>query len=436
MIYVFFSLCLVLIAIVIGSVFAPFRVSHPLHASRYYALARSRNFMLLGFIYFQLYGVAYYSVVDVDFGPYKFLDFERAVGVFVLYSSLFLVSFFAAYRVAYRKVEMPKVLHFQADPGIGVYWTIAVSIAILSLFLRFALYVPIAGPAINHWLSLGSAVACGVAAFAWGKNFFNPISVLVVGVTQGLGLLNTIITDFGRRNLFAQAIAVILCAWVSGCRSGRTKQTVITVLIMSVLGLTVMTAFTQARNDRTVERSSRLGFLFDDFSVEAMLQFVIPGDTAPASLWLIDSHPEDRGFEIEPLYSVRYFFWHYAPRSVFPDKPEPLSVRIPFMAKMEKVTLGLLTIGPGLMGHVAHDGGALAALLYGLIVGVMIGTLDKFLMTNVTSVFAVVAVVCAYAQLFGFPRGESPVFLGIAVIGLVGWVSLMTVVDHLTRRMS
>ena len=160
---------------------------------------------------------------------------------------------------------MPRSLVFESDPSLTLLWVPAIVIALLSLMLRFALVVPIVGPALNHWLSMGSAVACGLAAFAWGRSIANPVSIIVLGFTLSMGLINVILTDFGRRNLLAQAIAVLVCTWVAGCMHRRLKQTTVAVAIMAVAGMVLLTAFTTARNDRNAPRSDRLGFLFSDF---------------------------------------------------------------------------------------------------------------------------------------------------------------------------
>ena len=104
MIYLIFTGTIGLIAWILYAILSPIWRSDRTDLTRWQGLIRSRNFFLLGFIYFQLYGAAYFALLPWDFA--KLLpDFPRAgTFSFLPLRHTFSRQFF--YRLPYHRAQV------------------------------------------------------------------------------------------------------------------------------------------------------------------------------------------------------------------------------------------------------------------------------------------------------------------------------------------
>ncbi|MEM7625330.1 MAG: hypothetical protein AAF333_06855 [Planctomycetota bacterium] len=396
-------------------------------------LANLRNIFILGFCYFQFYGIIYPLWYD-DFGDYFVADAPRAAGRFVAYSFLYLVCFFLAYNWFFsrppKKIKPPT---FQADLPPVPLLIVAVTVGLAAYFARFSGYVPIFGPLLNHIFTASAAMSGCLAMYVIARNFVNPVlSLPAIGIIL-LSMFNTILADFGRRGLVGILGAAMWGLYFVRPQTFSSRKVWLVLVPAALIAMTIIGSFSQVRTERDTagQGGLRVNGIIKGLGWQALKSnFAVP-DTGIASLWLIDSRFEY--YEYQHMAGLKYFFLHFVPRSVMPDKDEPLSRRIPVEADKRGVALGIHTVGPGIVGHSAADGGFYAAVVYGVLMGLGIGWMDRMLLRNRHSCLAVAAIGSTLGQVVGLSRGDSAIFMGIILIGVIGNLIIMYVVDVFLR---
>lgn len=396
-------------------------------------IANLRNIFILGFCYFQFYGIIYPLWHD-DFGDYYVIDASRAAGRFVAYSFLYLVSFFAAYNWLFTKPpKRIKPPTFQADLPAVPLLIVAVAVGLGAYFARFSGYVPIFGPLLNHIFTASAAMSGCLAVYVIVRNFANPVLTLpAIGIIL-LSMFNTVLADFGRRGLVGILGAAMWGLYFVRPQTFASKTVWLKLAPVALVAMTIIGSFSQVRTERDTagQGAYRVQGIIKGLGWKALKSnFNVP-DTGIASLWLIDSRFEY--FEYEHMAGLQYFVLHLVPRTLMPDKAEPLSRRIPIEADRRGVALGIHTVGPGIVGHAAADGGFYAAVVYGVLMGLGLGWMDRILLRNRHSVLAVAAIGSSLGQVVGLSRGDSSIFMGIILIGVFGNLILMYVVDVFLR---
>lgn len=396
-------------------------------------IANLRNVFMLGFCYFQFYGIIYPLWYN-DFGDYYVMDPPRAAGRFVAYSLLYLVSFFLAYNWLFTKPpKNNKPPTFQAELPAVPLLVVAVAVGLGAYFARFSGYVPIFGPLLNHIFIASAAMSGCLAMYVIARNLANPVLTLPALFIILLSMFNTVLADFGRRGLIGILGAAMWGLYFVRPQTFASKTLWFKLAPLAIIAMTVIGSFSQVRTERDTagQGAYRVQEVIKGFGWKALKSnFAVP-DTGIASLWLIDSRFEY--FEYEHMAGLQYFVLHFVPRVIMPDKAEPLSRRIPYEADKRGVALGIHTVGPGVVGHSAADGGFYAAVVYGVLMGLGIGWMDRFLMRNRHSAFAVAAIGSSLGQVLGLARGDSSIFMGIILIGVIGNLLIMHVLDLLLR---
>lgn len=391
-----------------------------------------RNIFLAGFIYFQLYGAIYPLWINY-YQPYYISDPASAASRFVLYSLAFMSLFLGSYALLTPwLIRRHRGTAFQSSPPPRILASMALVLAIAAFYGRFSGAVPIVGPLINHMLVSTAAAATCLASVAIFASKFNPLYLALGAIVVLFSLINTTLAAFGRRGLVGVLGAIVVGAAFSSFRWNR-RLLLVLLPVLVIAGVFFVAAFSQIRGDLSTQGSlyERTVGIQENLSMESVFDLFNVPDTGVATLFLIDSRPDD--FDYDNLLSVRYFFIHLAPRQLFPSKIEPLSRRIPIEANRRGVALGLHTVGPGIIGHAAADGGLYAAVLYGLILGGIFAALDSLLDHYRYSILAVAALFSALGQTFSLARGESSIMLGIMLIGIFSNLILFYGFDKLLR---
>lgn len=396
-------------------------------------LANLRNVFVMGFCYFQFYAIIY-PLWHNDFGDYYVIEPGRAAGRFVAYSVLYLVCFFVAYNWIFTKQSKKmRPSLFQADIPAVPLLILAVSLSLAAYFARFSGYVPIFGPLLNHLFSATAAMSGCLAIYVIARNIANPVLTLpAIGIIM-LSIFNTVLADFGRRGLVGILGATLWGLYFVRPQTFASKTVWLKIVPLALVAMTIIGSFSQVRTERDTAGQGvyRVQGIIKGFGWNALKSnFDVP-DTGIASLWLIDSRFDH--FEYRHMAGLQYFFLHFVPRTVMPNKVEPLSRRIPIEADKRGVALGIHTVGPGIVGHIAADGGFYAAAIYGVLMGIGIGWMDRLLWRNRHSTLAVAALGSSLGQVVGLSRGDSSIFMGIILIGVIGNLILMYAIDVMMR---
>ncbi len=390
-----------------------------------------RMFFLVGMVYYQFYAFIFPMLTD-DYGPYVVVDTTRVGAIFIWLSFLFMVSFYWSYEVAYRKTAGSNQRPMFFGQANAVFFLgVALLLAIVSIMLRFSGFIPVIGPLLNHVCIAASAASAAVVFYVFGKSLLNPFIVLGGTAIALIDGLNAIMTAFGRRPLVGVLGACLAGLYYAHLVEGRTKAAWMKIIPVLAVGMVVLTAFSALRNERDIEGAERLSYMARFMSVENLLEPFHGPDTGLATAFLIDSRPDDIAHS--PLFAARYFFLHFVPRGIYEDKPDPQSLRIPMENKTKGVAHGTHTVGPGIVGHAAADGGWYAALFYGVAIGVILGILDAWMAVGTTSPLGVAVYMCSLGQTFALSRGESSIFLGIILLGIFSMLFMLYPLERIVR---
>lgn len=379
-----------------------------------------RNMFLLGFILFQLTSGAIPVLLNYT-DQYVYRDLQNTAIHYTVWTFLFTGVFLWAYKKGWGAKQLARNTPALPNPPSlsAIFVLIFLCIGVGSA-LRFV-PIPLIG-IITDMVGLGLlAIAAGMAAWIWARRPFDPFAASVLGAVTIASALISQAGNFGRRPLVAVAAAVAWGAYFSKWRYSKPTALLFRLTVLSAPAMLALAAFSTVRgNIRDI-----------DFSVQGTAQIILSGDpeegfmkllggqgTGHKSMWLMENYPEPYAYD--PLLMARYIVMFPIPRDWWPNKPEPLSTRIAVQAQLKGVDQDRLTIGPGVIGHAAADGGILIVPLYAIILALILRYGDDLMRNHPFQPMVVLPVGCSLGQVLGLARGETSVFLGNFLIAAVG----------------
>jgi len=396
-----------------------------------------RNFAVLGFIAFQLTGAAGTILVG---GSNNFLLRNPGTTslIYAVHATVFLLIFYWGY----NRATVPRMLARATPTTRGIpsdasLWILALLLVGVAMFLRFGIST---GLVYNITSVAGTSVAgaaCGLAGWLWGRRFYNPL-VFVAAASIIIAAAIVVMTGtFGRRGLVALGAATLWGMYYSNLRFMLPKQAIARFILVASVPVIFIALFSSARDAGEHDRSAmeHLMAIRHQADLGAGLGLLFRGqDAAANSLWLIENYPGD--FETRPLFTLQYLAVYMVPRNLWPNKPEPLSTLLPHMGSVSGVNRDRLTLGPGIIGHAAAEGGFPALLIYAFLAGLFIRYLDELVRDNYWSPLVLVALGSTFGQVLGFARGETAAFMALFLIGVVSTYIVMLVIGKLIEHLA
>ncbi|MEM9558920.1 MAG: hypothetical protein AAF995_01340 [Planctomycetota bacterium] len=379
-----------------------------------------RNMFLLGFIVFQLTSGAIPVLFDYT-DQYVYQDLQGIAVHYTVWTLLFVGVFLYAYKKGWGAKQLARstpALPFPPGQG-AIFVLIFLCLGVGSAF-RFV-PIPLIG-IITDMVGLGLlAISAGLAAWFWARRPLDPIAAGLLGVvTIGAGLISQA-GNFGRRPLVAVAAAAAWGAYFSRWRYSKPTALMFRLTVLSLPAVLALAALSTVRG----------GIREMDFSVRGTAELILSGDpeegvikllggqgTGHKSMWLMENYPEPYAYDT--LLMARYIFMFPIPRDWWPAKPEPLSTRIAVQAQLKGVDQDRLTIGPGVIGHAAGDGGIWVVPIYAVLLALVLRYGDELMRNHPFQPLVVMPVGCSLGQVLGLSRGETSVFLGNFLIAAVG----------------
>ncbi|MHC4775261.1 MAG: hypothetical protein ACYTBR_08345, partial [Planctomycetota bacterium] len=147
------------------------------------------------------------------------------------------------------------------------------------------------------------------------------------------------------------------------------------------------------------------------------------------SMWVMENYPDQ--YEYRHLHTLQYFFYFPVPRAWWTGKPTTLSKLLPTQARLQGVNRDALSIGPGIVGQAAAEGGWYALLIYAVVAGLFLRFFDEILFTNASSALVVLAIGSALGQALGLARGAVAPFAFILVSTIIGTLACMLLIGRL-----
>ena len=312
-------------------------------------LLSMRNLYLFSFCIYQLISPA----LALKTGNYSFytINFPEQTGkIFLGLASLFLILFF----FSYHKIKLTSWLagKFSGPPrevSDQLLIALAGSLIALAVPLRFMPIALIARPSVQIAIAF-MGIACAIAGWVWSKHR-NSISVnVIVGAIIAISIVLSITSTYGRRPLIGVALGFIWGAyyrrtwWVSPARMIRF------MVPLAVGAAIAVSAFTAIRGAARGGSAGQTIQHMQGANVRAGAADILGGQACGStSLWAIENWPSR--LETRTLYSAKFMACWWVPRSLWPEKPEPLGNDIATLAKIEGVNRGAITIPPGVIGY-------------------------------------------------------------------------------------
>ncbi len=386
-----------------------------------YDLLSMRNVALLGFIVFQLVSAARVvrHPVSGDFRLYQPL--ETGV-VYAAWSTVFLFVFMMAYRWRWPSTKLlPRAKRVRVVPDERTLWTyIVVCLLFGALFMR--LPIPLIGLVTSKVGLALVAMSAGLVGWIWATRPMDTRTLLAAVVVLGSGLLLATLGEFGRRPLIAVSACFIFGAYYSQWRYLRPRTVLKRVGVVALPALLVVGMFTSARGGLREAHNTgpiaQLKAVARANPAEGIALLADGQGAASKSMWIMERFPERYAYR--PLSTLVYTAYFPVPRSWWKGKPDTLSMDLPHLAKMEQVNRDSLTLGPGVIGHAAADGGIPALILYACIAGIAIRFIDELVVTSADQPLTLLPLVAASGQILGLARGEAGVFASIYAISTIG----------------
>lgn len=393
-----------------------------------------RNFFLVGFILFQLTS-AMFPLETGNFVNYAISDPVATGAKFTLWAAIFLVVMLWVYRkgfVAARLARWTPKPNAEL-PGAALLG-LAFAVTLLAVPVRLAVNVPLIS-ALANFVGVGlAATACGLLGWVWGPRLMQPLMLFPAVPILLVNAANVVTGSFGRRALVAVGAGLLWGMYYSRWRYLKPWGVMWRLGVVAAGPALAVVLYTSARVSSEHERTAmqQLQAVRQMGNLEEGLRMVLDGQaTGATTMWLMEFFPEYKGYD--HLAMLQYFFYYPIPRSAWLGKPDPLSAQIATLSRRRGVNRDVLTIGPGILGHAAADGGWYALIVYAALMGVFLRYFDELAATNPTNALAVVPIGCALGQTLGLARGETSAFAFIMAFSIGSVYAGMVVLSYVLR---
>lgn len=392
-------------------------------------LLTARNLVFASFLVFQIISgvVTLLGHVPRNFGT-PVGDMEGNAVEYVLWAWAVVLLFMLAYRlrpgVDWVAARLPRANAVPAEP---VMWGFVVVLLIVALAMRVGIRIPAVGVLASMIGAALAASAGGLAAWIWLRRPWNPLAIMYFLAALAAACLIAQIGTSGRRNV----LCVLLCAgWVVYYTSWiylkpaaiMTRAAI--AAVPAVIFLAALSTVRHSQGGNAVEVARSL-FTAADLR-RGVTELVYGQEAAYNSIWLIENIPER--FPQRPLQGGVMILLSPVPRMIWAQKPEALGSTFVDMARVRGVPGGY-SVGPGIVGHIVHDGGLYALLVYAACGGLYVALIDRASLAHRDSPFMLAALGAGLGHLAGMPRGDITVFGWLALLGLVAPVCAMVIIS-------
>ncbi len=388
-----------------------------------------RNLFLAGFCVFQL-SSAVLGLAFSIFGDTRPENFQTTPLIYAFMVSIFLWLFFWAYNRQWRALNKLRQSGSGWDgPGSG--W-ILLSIVMLAFgaILKIGLVtIPLVNIVASQMGGGVIAAAAGCAAWGWSKNFRNPtFAALAVAVLLAASSL-ILYRAFGRRPVLGVLMAFGWALYWGLWRALPVGMLLRRLSIWGGVAMFALIAYTASRSSASQFEKKGIAELLKAVlqvrgeDLQVGIAAVFSGQNAgPLSMWCIETY--GTAYPYEPLHQVEYLFTIPIPRAWFPSKPEPLGKQIVDHGFIRLKGPGnRYNVGPGIIGHAAHDVPYIALPLYALALGFLVRCLDEKVQWSLHLPVAVIPIGCALGQVMALPRGETALFVFEGTLAIAGaWI--------------
>lgn len=386
----------------------------------------TRNFFILGFIVFQLTGGAA-SLFFNEWGYFHIQNYSVTPLIYSIACTIFTVLLLAFYAKGWITARLAQRFRLQpVAAGAGSLLTLAWVFIGVGMAFRFGfVYIPLIGGGFDMLGNGMLAAAAGMATWAAVSRLMNPFVVVLTAGVIVVAAVVTISGDFGRRDLLGVIGCIGWAAFHGYWKHLGFKAAWWRLVVVGSAGFLFLAAFTAAREGSFRDKSStEILASLQGADVGSGAWDLITGQNAGAnSMWIMEEYPENRDFDT--FHTLRSVVLFPIPRTFIPElKPVALALSMPDDAGIRNKPENW-NIGPGIIGHIAHDNGWLAMIPYALFIGLYLRFFDEVVRQNPLNPFAILPMGVALGQFIGMPRGEFALFFVLSIVYSFGTFAVM-----------
>ncbi len=389
-----------------------------------------RNLFIAGFIVFQItsaiLGLAFFIFGDVE--PTNFFMVPLIYAVMVT-AFLWLLNW--SYFREWSPLRLVRKSGSGWDGDAGGWMLLAFIMLGFGISLKMGLiYIPLINIIASQMGGGVIAAAAGCAGWAWAKNFRNPtMAALALAVLAAAATL-ILYRAFGRRPVLGVLLAFGWGLYWGAWRVLPVGRLLRRIGVWGTAAILLLIAYTASRSaaaqfeKRGIAETLRaiVDIRGDDFS--AGISAVFSGQNAGGlSMWSIETYGSS--YPYDPLHQVKYLASIPVPRQYWPGKPEPLGKLIVDHGYIRlKGSGNVYNVGPGIIGHAAHDFPWIALPLYAIGIGFILRCMDEKTRWSPHVPVALLPMGVALGQVLALPRGESALFIFEGALAFTGawWV--------------
>lgn len=389
------------------------------------------NFFLVGAIVFQ--GLSGYNAVTYEhyLGTYKASDYHQYyLGVVVFYTTIVLT---------YYLLKFPRKLagrHFLEWPELSAATTPLIVLP-LGLLVVFRL-VPIGVPGLQEFLvqaSLSGPIIGFACVFvAWYRNPTNIFLAAVLVVSGMLAVFAATTGGSSRRYLIAALAAPVVGLYWVWLRYKATPVIFgwiaagLACVIPLLLGFTMVRHIIRNNSESSTQQFELLVQELPNAVKEGgSLEGFMGQDSVEGALMLIHLlNDGSKALEVETLYAPYWVLVNPIPRSIWPDKPISLGIRLVRQSGLSSQGLNF-NIGVNVVSQCYFDGGLWVHVLYAIAFGSFLRYFDELLVRQPGNPYIVGALVAMSGQILGWPRGSiesmtMQIILVCFLTAMISWV--------------
>lgn len=396
-----------------------------------------RNFFLVGFTIYQITSAIISLTVPFSFDLQLVLIYKEQTAItYFSWVVIFEIVFLAFYRWGFGAKRLAKWTPVvKGETREPILWLFAFILLGVALLLRFSVFIPYVAIVANEVGTAIAAVATGLGAWIWIRRPFNPVTAAVMFAVLIAAIGISSLGIFGRRPIVAVTGCLLWGAYYARWRGLPPSQVIWKAAILGIIPIVLIAKFSATRGESNRENTSVVTVLTKVATGDTRrgLQDLLMGQECAAwSMHLMEVYPE--AYDYRWFHAFKYFFQFPIPRAIYPDKPDALAEIAWVDAGVTDKGAGF-TIGPGILGHAASEGGLIAVVFYAAVLGLFIRYFDSVAARAPNQPFVVLPIGSSLGNLLGLPRGEVPNFAFEFMMGVVGSLVMLIIVAKVLKMM-
>lgn len=400
-------------------------------------LMSTRNFYLFGFTVYQVTSAIITLKDPFSYESQITLTNQDATALrYLIWVVIFEIVFLAFYRwgIGTKRLASwtPLIKGQVREPVLWIFAITLLGVAVVMRFMVFVPYISIISTQVGTSLA---AVAAGLGAWIWVKRPFNPAAAALMFAVLLAAIMVGIFGEFGRRPLVAIGGCLVWGSYYAMWRYMEPLKVLVLASCFSILPIFFIANFTATRsqdNNQAQSVTAELQKLARGNTIRGFKDLMAGQQCAAWSMYLMEVYPDT--LEYRYLHAFKYYFQLPIPRAIYPDKPDALAEIAWRDAGITGRPSGF-TIGPGILGHAASEGGFIVLIFYAGVLGLFIRYFDAIVARAPYQPFVALPIGSSMGNLLGLPRGEVPNFAFSFTVGVLGSLFILILVARVLKAM-